>query len=38
MATLATTFGGAWLAMRGRSDNPKPQINASGKEEEEFIQ
>ncbi|OXV08229.1 hypothetical protein Egran_04008 [Elaphomyces granulatus] len=39
MATLGATFGGSWLAMRGGNKKQQgPPINASSKEEEQFIQ
>ncbi|KAF2684264.1 hypothetical protein K458DRAFT_417855 [Lentithecium fluviatile CBS 122367] len=39
MATLGTTFVGAYLAMGGSSkaDTSNPPINAKSKEEESFI-
>ncbi|KAF2278865.1 uncharacterized protein EI97DRAFT_431114 [Westerdykella ornata] len=40
MATLGTTFGGAWLAMRGGKkpeEQQTPPLNAKSKEEETFI-
>ena len=40
MATLATTIGGAYLAMGGGSkteDKTQPPINAKSKEEESFV-
>lgn len=40
MITLGVTFGGSWLATRGggaKKDNTPP-INASSKDEENFIQ
>lgn len=41
MATLGATFGGSYLALRGGGKKAKeqgPPINASNKEEEDFIQ
>ncbi|KAL2218139.1 hypothetical protein M432DRAFT_418775 [Thermoascus aurantiacus ATCC 26904] len=41
MATLGTLFGGVWLATRGGDKKKKeqgPPINASSKDEEQFIQ
>jgi F-type H+-transporting ATPase subunit k len=39
IATLGATFGGSWLAMRGGNKKQQgPPINASSKEEEQFIQ
>jgi F-type H+-transporting ATPase subunit k len=40
MATLGTFFAGSWLAMRGgdKKKQQGPPINASSKEEENFIQ
>lgn len=39
MATLGTTFAGAWLSMRGgdKGDKTTPPINAKSKEEESFV-
>ncbi|KAF1976423.1 hypothetical protein BU23DRAFT_551887 [Bimuria novae-zelandiae CBS 107.79] len=39
MATLGTTFAGAWLSMRGgdKSEQTTPPINAKSKEEENFV-
>ncbi len=39
MATLGTTFVGAWAAMGGKksSDSKGPAIQASSKDEEKFI-
>ena len=40
MATLGTTFFGAWLSMRGGSkpeEQRTPPINAQSKEEESFV-
>ena len=39
MATLGTTFGGAWLAMRGgeKKKESGPAINATSADEEKFI-
>ncbi|KAF2455006.1 hypothetical protein BDY21DRAFT_350896 [Lineolata rhizophorae] len=40
MATLATAFGGSYLAMGGKSKGKEqgPPINATSKDEENFIQ
>jgi F-type H+-transporting ATPase subunit k len=40
MATLGAVFGGSWLATRGGNTDKQqgPPINASSKEEEQFIQ
>lgn len=41
MATLGVTFTGSYLALRGGGNKAKeqgPRINASTKEEEDFIQ
>ncbi|EFW17941.1 uncharacterized protein CIMG_12208 [Coccidioides immitis RS] len=40
MATLGTTFAGAWLAMPSSSKKKEqgPPIKASSKDEEQFIQ
>ena len=39
MATLATTFTGAFLAMpSGKDKKQPPPINASSKDEENFVQ
>ncbi|KAF2836112.1 hypothetical protein M501DRAFT_997351 [Patellaria atrata CBS 101060] len=41
MATLGTTFAGSWLALRGdgkKTAQQTPPINASSKDEENFIQ
>ncbi|KAF2243156.1 hypothetical protein BU26DRAFT_524108 [Trematosphaeria pertusa] len=39
MATLGTTFLGAYLSMRGgsKSETQSPPINAKSKEEESFV-
>ena len=39
MATLGTTFAGAWLSMRGgeKVDKSTPPINAKSKDEESFV-
>ncbi|KAL1954414.1 hypothetical protein VTO42DRAFT_1184 [Malbranchea cinnamomea] len=38
MATLATTFAGAWLALPSKDKTQPPPINASSQDEEKFIQ
>ena len=39
MATLGALFGGTWLAMPAKKDKKQPPpINASSKDEEQFIQ
>ncbi|KAL1962016.1 hypothetical protein VTN77DRAFT_660 [Rasamsonia byssochlamydoides] len=40
MATLGTLFAGSWLGLRGgeKKKEQGPPINASSKEEEQFIQ
>lgn len=39
MATLGALFGGSWLALRGGDKKQQtPPINASSKDEEQFIQ
>ncbi|KAK3209153.1 hypothetical protein GRF29_69g970459 [Pseudopithomyces chartarum] len=39
IATLTTTFAGAWLSMRGgdKTEKTTPAINAKSKEEESFV-
>lgn len=39
MATLGALFGGSWLALRGGDKKQQtPPINASSKDEEQFVQ